>query len=217
MPLPTDPVDRKEVPVYSGVLKYFPDAIAEIARLSQIGNDQHNPGTALHWDRAKSGDELDALARHLLEAGTVDADGVRHSTKLAWRALANLQKELEQAQIGKLVIMAEEELESAARPDRHQMMEEMSDAAEEPEFQPDWDEAPDWARWWAVDQRDDGALAAGWFEERPALLPESGLSAFWSYAPGGPAYRAAPGFGYDGSGETSLRRRPTSDPKEDEQ
>lgn len=91
----TDAQTRKETPVYSGVLKYFPLAIKEIARCSAIGNEQHNPGTVLHWDRAKSGDELDALARHLLDAGRLDADGVRHSAKVAWRALANLQKELE--------------------------------------------------------------------------------------------------------------------------
>lgn len=93
--LPTDAQARKGVPIFSGVLAYFPDAIAAVAELSRIGNDQHNPGQPLHWARAKSGDELDALTRHLMEAGTVDADGVRHSTKLAWRALANLQKELE--------------------------------------------------------------------------------------------------------------------------
>jgi hypothetical protein len=88
---------RKETPVYSGVLMYFPDAIREIARCSFAGNEQHNPGKPLHWDRAKSGDELDALTRHLMEAGTIDKDGVRHSTKVAWRALANLQKEIENA------------------------------------------------------------------------------------------------------------------------
>jgi hypothetical protein len=27
--------------------------------------------------------------------GTIDNDGVRHSAKVAWRALANLQKEIE--------------------------------------------------------------------------------------------------------------------------
>lgn len=86
---------RKALPVYSGCLAYFPDALASVAKLSQIGNDQHNPGKPLHWDRSKSGDELDALARHLLQAGTVDTDGVRHSAKIAWRALANLQKEIE--------------------------------------------------------------------------------------------------------------------------
>ena len=86
---------RKEVPVYSGVLKYFPDAIKEVARCSYRGNQQHNPNTKLHWDRSKSGDELDALSRHLLDAGTFDSDGIRHSAKVAWRALANLQKEIE--------------------------------------------------------------------------------------------------------------------------
>lgn len=86
---------RKATPVFSGVLRYFPDAIRAIAQASLVGNEQHNPGTKLHWDRAKSGDELDALARHLIDAGTDDSDGVRHSTKVAWRALANLQKEIE--------------------------------------------------------------------------------------------------------------------------
>tara|TARA_R110000744_G_scaffold31497_1_gene74017 strand:- start:874 stop:1302 length:429 start_codon:yes stop_codon:yes gene_type:complete len=86
---------RKEMPVFSGVLNYFPDAIREVSRTSFIGNEQHNKGLPLHWDRSKSGDELDALTRHLLEAGTVDSDGIRHSAKVAWRALANLQKELE--------------------------------------------------------------------------------------------------------------------------
>ena len=86
---------RKQTPVYSGVLNYFPDAIREVAQCSYMGNQQHNPDKPLHWDRSKSGDELDALTRHLLQAGTIDTDGVRHSAKVAWRALANLQKEIE--------------------------------------------------------------------------------------------------------------------------
>ena len=87
--------DRKKMPVYNGVLKYFPDAICEVSKCSQAGNDQHHSDKPLHWDRSKSGDELDALTRHLLEVGTTDTDGVKHSAKVAWRALANLQKELE--------------------------------------------------------------------------------------------------------------------------
>ena len=86
---------RKDTPVYSGVLKYFPDAIREVARCSLAGQVQHNPDEPLAWDRSKSGNELDSLTRHLLEAGTTDTDGILHSTKIAWRALANLQKELE--------------------------------------------------------------------------------------------------------------------------
>jgi hypothetical protein len=91
----TNKENRKQIPVYSGVLKYFPDAIKEVAKCSYAGNEQHNPGTPLHWDRSKSGDELDALMRHLIDAGTIDTDGIRHSAKVAWRALANLQREIE--------------------------------------------------------------------------------------------------------------------------
>ena len=86
---------RKRTPVFSGVLNYFPLAIKEISRVSLAGNDQHNPGKPLHWDRSKSGDELDALTRHLIDAGKIDTDGIRHTAKMAWRALAALQKELE--------------------------------------------------------------------------------------------------------------------------
>ena len=87
---------RKQMPVFTGVLRYFPDAIKEVAKVSYAGNQQHNPDKPLHWDRNKSTDELDALSRHLIDAGTFDDDGMRHSAKVAWRALANLQKELEE-------------------------------------------------------------------------------------------------------------------------
>jgi hypothetical protein len=86
---------RKQRPVYSGVLKYFPDALLEVAYCSYAGNEQHNPGQPLHWAKEKSTDESDALIRHLMTAGTVDKDGVRHSAKVAWRALALLQREIE--------------------------------------------------------------------------------------------------------------------------
>ena len=86
---------RKATPVFTGVLKYFPDALMEVSRCSQAGNDQHHADKPLHWDRSKSTDELDALTRHLMEAGQTDTDGIKHSAKVAWRALANLQKEIE--------------------------------------------------------------------------------------------------------------------------
>lgn len=92
---PSDAKGRKSRPVASGVLDYFPDAIVAIAEVSWRGNEQHNPGMPLHWDRSKSGDEIDALSRHLLQRGSLDDDGLRHSAKLAWRALAHLQKEIE--------------------------------------------------------------------------------------------------------------------------
>jgi len=93
--LPTDAQARKRMPIATGVLDYFPDALAAVAHCSHVGNEQHNPGSPLHWDRAKSTDEADALIRHFIERGTIDGDGVRHSAKVAWRALALLQKEIE--------------------------------------------------------------------------------------------------------------------------
>jgi hypothetical protein len=95
MTLPKDANERKALPICTGVLDYFPDALAEVARCSKVGNDQHNPGEPLHWAKEKSIDEADALVRHLLERGKVDSDGVRHSAKVAWRALALLQRELD--------------------------------------------------------------------------------------------------------------------------
>ena len=86
---------RKNTPVFSGVLSYFPLALKEVSKVSKQGNDQHHPDKPLHWDRNKSNDDFDALARHLIDAGTIDDDGIRHTAKVAWRALACLQKELE--------------------------------------------------------------------------------------------------------------------------
>lgn len=97
MSIPTDPKARKALPITTGCLDYFPDALLAVAELSRIGNEQHNPGEPLHWAKEKSTDEPDALVRHLLQRGTVDTDGVRHSAKVAWRALALLQRELDAA------------------------------------------------------------------------------------------------------------------------
>lgn len=91
----TTAAGRKAMPIATGVVDYFPDALAAVAAVSKIGNDQHNPGEPLHWAREKSTDEADALMRHFVERGGYDNDGVRHSAKAAWRALALLQKEIE--------------------------------------------------------------------------------------------------------------------------
>lgn len=95
--LPTEAADRKAVPIASGVIDYFPAALAEIAKVSKAGNDQHNPGQPLHWARGKSMDQADCIMRHFVERGTMDTDNLRHSAKMAWRALALLQLEMEEA------------------------------------------------------------------------------------------------------------------------
>jgi len=105
--LPEDAAGRKQHPVASGVLDYFPDALVAVAAVSWQGNEQHNPGQPLHWARGKSTDEADTMIRHFLQRGSRDTDGQRHSAKMVWRALALLQKEIEAEQ-------AKEELPSIA-------------------------------------------------------------------------------------------------------
>lgn len=93
--LPSDSSSRKDIPLARGCLDYFPAALAAVAALSSTGNRQHNPGEEMHWARSKSSDHADCILRHLVERGGVDSDGVGHTTKVAWRALALLQIELE--------------------------------------------------------------------------------------------------------------------------
>lgn len=88
---------RKQRPLHSGVLAYFPDALMEVAYVSFLGNEQHNPGEPLHWAKEKSTDHLDCCARHITDHSKepVDDDGGLHLAKNAWRALAALQIYLE--------------------------------------------------------------------------------------------------------------------------
>ena len=95
MILPADPAERKGLPITTGVLDYFPLAMAEVARVSKAGNDQHNPGQPLHWAKEKSTDHADCIPRHLIDRYSRDADGQRHAAKMAWRSLAFLETLLE--------------------------------------------------------------------------------------------------------------------------
>ncbi len=102
-PAPPLTRDRKREPVFSGVLMYFPLTMRAMARLSKAGNDKHNPGEeTIRWDRSKSKDDPDALARHLLDHGSdplgTDPDsGELHAVSVAWRACAVAEKALEAA------------------------------------------------------------------------------------------------------------------------
>lgn len=92
------PEQRKTYPLYSGLLKYFPDALMEVAHTSWIGNEQHHKGEPLHWDRSKSTDQLDAAIRHITDHAKgleKDTDNVYHLAKAIWRLSAELQLILE--------------------------------------------------------------------------------------------------------------------------
>ncbi len=102
MSLPTDSTERKEIPIFSGFIVYFPDAIAAVASHSFVNNEKHNPGEPLHWARDKSTDQLDALARHLTELGMLEANPeimgkIELLKAIVWRSLAELQQTIEVA------------------------------------------------------------------------------------------------------------------------
>lgn len=101
--LPTESDKRKEYPLLSGCLKYFPAALAGVANVSKLGNDKHNPGESLHHARSKSTDHGDCIVRHLMDVEDLLAALERNNqfvtkemieaevSSLAWRALAYSQ------------------------------------------------------------------------------------------------------------------------------
>jgi hypothetical protein len=92
--LDADSAARKGFPMARGLIDYFPDALAEVAKLSLMANEKHNPGEEMHHARGKSMDHADCIVRHLVGRGGFDGE-TRESAALAWRALALLQEELE--------------------------------------------------------------------------------------------------------------------------
>lgn len=89
-----DHATRKATPLYAGVHRYFPAALAGVARVSLSGSRQHHGSESLWDDRTKSNDDADCLLRHLRDSEIGDGmDGdVPHIDKVAWRALRLAQK-----------------------------------------------------------------------------------------------------------------------------
>ena len=99
---------RKGFPLATGVLDYFPDALMAVAAVSLAGAQQHGTmaGDFPTWKRELSADHADALLRHLKDRGRLDTDKHRHSAKVAWRAMALLQEELEAEMMAEMVQQA---------------------------------------------------------------------------------------------------------------
>jgi hypothetical protein len=106
--LPTDSNERKNVPLLGGCYRYFPAALAGVAKHSKAGNDKHNPGEPLHHARGKSMDHEECIARHLMDVQDMQAAVQRgvggfsteqilaEANALCWRALAFSQELHEQ-------------------------------------------------------------------------------------------------------------------------
>ena len=95
MSLPTPDAERKALPVFTFLTKYFPLAFLEVVRVAVYGDKQHgNTGAEIRWAREKSTDQLNTALRHLMDYGMGqkwDIDGRAHLAKAIWRLSAQLQ------------------------------------------------------------------------------------------------------------------------------
>lgn len=112
MALPSDDRQRKMIRAFQGFVQYFPDAIALVALLSKMANDQHNPGEPMHWAKDKSSEELDSLMNHLMDIASKgelsrDSDNVLDAIKVAWRGMANLQRLVDKWGMDTLLLLME--------------------------------------------------------------------------------------------------------------
>lgn len=87
-------LDAGKVPVFRGLIDYFPNACMAVAEVSQKGAEKY---TWKGWIDVPDGKirYTDALVRHLIKESTegeIDPDfGLLHAAHLAWGAMARLE------------------------------------------------------------------------------------------------------------------------------
>lgn len=83
--------DSKKPLVVQGFMQYFPNAIAEVARVSEFGAQKYAWG---NWQFVHAGIEryTEALGRHLLANEEIDPESeLLHAAHIAWNAMARLE------------------------------------------------------------------------------------------------------------------------------
>lgn len=83
--------DSAKPMVVQGFMQYFPNAIAEVARVSEFGARKYAWG---NWQFVDAGIEryTEALGRHLLATDLVDNESnLLHAAHIAWNAMARLE------------------------------------------------------------------------------------------------------------------------------
>lgn len=114
--LPVNDKERKMLPVFSLITRYFPKALREVTRVAVANNVRYNPDKSpadINWARGKSTDQLGSLFRHIFEAAVDKAvfeesppevqaacgpgfERVYVLAEAAWRALAALELQIEE-------------------------------------------------------------------------------------------------------------------------
>lgn len=90
-------LDAGKIPVFRGLIDYFPNACMAVAEVSQKGAEKY---TWKGWIDVPDGQlrYTDAVGRHLIKEcleGEIDPDfGLLHAAHLAWNAMARLELKL---------------------------------------------------------------------------------------------------------------------------
>lgn len=94
-------LDAGKVPIFQGLIDYFPRAVREVATVSAFGASKY---AWKGWESVPDGVNRysDAMVRHLISEATgerTDADsGLLHKAHCAWNALAALELALREAE-----------------------------------------------------------------------------------------------------------------------
>lgn len=94
---------QSKPPIISMLLQYFPNALLNVAHVSEIGAKKHGEGS---WKDAEDGVRMyqDALGRHLLfhplDINVEEGEFVLHGAQVAWNALAALELAIEEIDDG---------------------------------------------------------------------------------------------------------------------
>lgn len=83
--------DSGKPKLVQGFLEYFPNAIAEVARVSEFGAIKYDWG---NWKFVNDGVNryTEALGRHLLSEDAIDEESnLLHAAHIAWNAMARLE------------------------------------------------------------------------------------------------------------------------------
>jgi hypothetical protein len=102
----------KDDRIATGVVDYFPNALAAVGRHSRLGNEKHNPGEEMHWAFDKSTAHADAAMSHFAQRGQIDPEtGEDYDVGALWRMLAMVETRLlkEGAKPGRAVVFADPE------------------------------------------------------------------------------------------------------------
>lgn len=112
--LPENDKQRKMLPMFKQIARYFPKALREITKVSVVNNVRYNPDRApadINWARGKSTDQLGSAFHHMLEhavdgkvfeevpkaaADATGFDKVYILAEAAWRVLAELELTIEE-------------------------------------------------------------------------------------------------------------------------